>query len=321
MGILHNDFSIDHVISSKQFSREALDAIFTGTDEVAAAFADRRQHTFSRALEGAVMASLFYEPSTRTRFSFESGMLRLGGRVIGTENAREFSSTVKGESLYDTIRVVNNYADIIVMRHNQQGAADLAASVSRVPIINAGDGKGEHPTQALLDLYTIRRCLGAIDGVHIAMVGDLRNGRTVRSLAQLLCNYRDVHITFVAPDDLQVLGDVKDYLSLRGVPYALTASLEAAFPSVDCVYMTRIQRERMTPEERSASAETDRLYSINADNVERLPERTLVLHPLPRNREIEEISKVDGRKNSVYLDDQVRSGLYVRAFLLKDLLS
>src|SRR3989304_3663861 len=158
------------------------------------------------------MATLFYEPSTRTRFSFETAMHRLGGRVISTENAAEFSSVAKGETLEDTIQIMNGYADVIVIRHYELGAAQRAAAVSRVPVINAGDGPGQHPTQALLDLYTIRKEIGKIDGLHIAMVGDLANGRTVRSLTYLLSKFRNVKLYFVAPALLKMKEDILEHL-------------------------------------------------------------------------------------------------------------
>src|ERR1700716_1183266 len=190
-----------HVIESQQFSRTLLEDLFSRSDEI-----KREPHRFMGRLNGQVMAALFYEPSTRTRLSFESAMLRLGGRTMGTENAREFSSAAKGETLEDSIRIVSGYADVIVLRHAEEGAARRAAAVSDVPVINAGDGPGQHPTQALLDVYTIRDELGRLDGVRVAMVGDLANGRTVRSLAYLLRRYRDVTVWFVAPPQV-AMGD------------------------------------------------------------------------------------------------------------------
>src|SRR5256885_470069 len=183
-----------HVVESQQFSRALLEELFVRSDEI-----KREPHHFIGRLAGQVMAALFYEPSTRTRLSFEAAMLRLGGQTMGTDNAREFSSAAKGETLEDTIRIVSGYADVIVLRHSEEGAAKRAAAVSDVPIINAGDGPGQHPTQALLDLFTIRAELAKIDGVRVAMVGDLANGRTVRSLAYLLSKFKDIKLWFVAP--------------------------------------------------------------------------------------------------------------------------
>src|SRR5213082_3726165 len=196
-----------HVVESQQFSRALLEELFLRSDEI-----KREPHHFIGRLAGQVMAALFYEPSTRTRLSFEAAMLRLGGRTMGTDNAREFSSAAKGETLEDTIRIVSGYADVIVLRHNEEGAARRAASVSSVPVINAGDGPGQHPTQALLDLYTIRDELGHVDGIRIAMVGDLANGRTVRSLTYLLSKFRDIRVWFVAPPAVAMRADLKAHL-------------------------------------------------------------------------------------------------------------
>src|ERR671925_586317 len=191
-----------HVIESRQFSRTLLEDLFARADEI-----KREPHRFMGRLAGQVMAALFYEPSTRTRLSFEAAMLRLGGQTMGTDNAREFSSAAKGETLEDTIQIVSGYSDVIVLRHNEEGAARRAAAVSDVPVINAGDGKGQHPTQALLDVYTIKDELGRLDGVSVAMVGDLANGRTARSLTYLLSKYKDVELWFVAPPQVQMGGD------------------------------------------------------------------------------------------------------------------
>lgn len=182
---------LNYLIESQQFDKELLFTLFKRADEL-------RESKANDSLKGKVLATLFYEPSTRTRLSFESAMLRLGGEVISTENAKEFSSAIKGESLEDTIRVISSYANCIVMRHYEEGSAKKAISVSKVPFINAGDGKGQHPTQALLDLYTIYRELGKIDGLTIAMVGDLMNGRTVHSLSYLLGKFSNIKIIFVS---------------------------------------------------------------------------------------------------------------------------
>src|SRR5256714_8774957 len=182
-----------HVVESQQFSRSLLEELVARSEEI-----KREPHRFMGRLAGQVMAALFYEPSTRTRLSFEAAMLRLGGETMGTDNAREFSSAAKGETLEDTIRIVSGYADVIVLRHNEEGAARRAAAVSSVPVINAGDGPGQHPTQALLDLYTIRDEIGHADGISIAMVGDLANGRPRPSLTYLLCKISDIRVCVVA---------------------------------------------------------------------------------------------------------------------------
>src|SRR5438067_7276886 len=235
---------LSHVIESQQFSRALLEDLFARADEIR-----REPHHFNGRLAGQVMAALFYEPSTRTRLSFEAAMLRLGGQTMGTDNAREFSSAAKGETLEDSIRIVGGYADVIVLRHNEEGAAKRAAAVSSVPIINAGDGPGQHPTQALLDLYTIRDVLGRIDRVRVAMVGVLANGRTVRSLTYLLSKFKDVKVWFVAPPQVAMRDDLKSHLDEHGVPWVETEDLNAVLPEVDVVYMTRIQKERFTDPE------------------------------------------------------------------------
>src|SRR5437667_7366106 len=186
---------LHHVIEAQQFDPATLAELFQVTEKMEGVVAEGGVLDYQKR----VMATLFYEPSTRTRFSFETAMHRLGGRVISTENAAEFSSVAKGETLEDTIRIMSGYADVIVMRHYEVGAARRAAAVSQVPIINAGDGVGQHPTQSLLDLYTIRKEIGRIDNLRIAMVGDLAQGRTVRSLAYLLSKFRDVKVSFMAP--------------------------------------------------------------------------------------------------------------------------
>ena len=186
---------LKHVVEAQQFDRESMADIFTVAREMEQVV----QHYGSNLLNRRVMATLFYEPSTRTRLSFESAMKRLGGDVVTTESAQEFSSAAKGETLEDTIRIVAGYSDVIVLRHFESGASKRAAAVSPVPIINAGDGPGQHPTQALLDIYTIEREIGRLDGISIAMVGDLANGRTVRSLCYLLSKFEDLHIYFVSP--------------------------------------------------------------------------------------------------------------------------
>lgn len=222
-----------HILEAQQFDREMLSALFAKANGWQA----------EQPMRGRIMASLFYEPSTRTRLSFESAMLRLGGSVITTENAREFSSAIKGESLEDSIRVISQYADVIVLRHYEEGSAARAAAVSSVPIINAGDGPGQHPTQALLDLYTIQRELGRLNDITIAFVGDLKHGRTVRSLAYLLSKYDGVQMRFISPCALELGEDLVTYLRKRDVRFIESARLEDA-RDADVVYMTRIQAER-----------------------------------------------------------------------------
>jgi aspartate carbamoyltransferase catalytic subunit len=300
-----------HVIESQQFSRALLEELFARADEMKA-----EPHRFIGRLAGQVMAALFYEPSTRTRLSFEAAMLRLGGTTMGTDNAREFSSAAKGETLEDTIRIVSGYADVIVLRHSEEGAARRAAAVSTVPIINAGDGPGQHPTQALLDLYTIRDELARIDGVQVAMVGDLANGRTVRSLTYLLSKFKEVKVWFVAPPQVAMRDDIKAHLDEHRIPWVETQDLDAVLPQVDVVYMTRIQKERFTDPE--AYNRVKGVYRIDKDAMAAMRKYAILMHPLPRVDEI--APEVDDDERAAYFR-QARNGLHVRMALLDRILS
>ena len=300
-----------HVIESQQFSRSLLEELFARAEEI-----KREPHRFMGRLSGQVMAALFYEPSTRTRLSFEAAMLRLGGQTMGTDNAREFSSAAKGETLEDTIRIVSGYADVIVLRHREEGAAKRAAAVSDVPIINAGDGPGQHPTQALLDLFTIRAELAKIDGVRVAMVGDLANGRTVRSLTYLLSKFKDIKLWFVAPPQVAMRDDLKSHLDEHGVPWVETEDLNAVLPEVDVVYMTRIQKERFTDPE--AYGAVKGIYRMDKSSMALMRKYAILMHPLPR---VDEISpEVDEDPRAAYFR-QARNGLHIRMALLDKLLS
>ncbi len=297
-----------HIIESQQFDRKFIEKIFK--------VADGFESKTDQSLKGKIMASLFYEPSTRTRFSFESAMLRLGGSVITTENAKEFSSASKGETLEDSIRVISNYADLIVMRHYEQGAAERASLVSEVPVINAGDGPGQHPTQALLDLYTIKRELKKIDGISIAMVGDLKNGRTIRSLTYLLGKYKNIMIYFVSPKELKVGNDIKEYLKKHNVEFFEIQDLSAVISKVDVLYQTRIQKERFVN-----SKEYEKFkgcYQIDLKQVDKMKVKSILMHPLPRVDEI--LCEVDSSPKAVYFK-QTKYGLLVRMALLKFVLS
>jgi aspartate carbamoyltransferase catalytic subunit len=300
-----------HVIESQQFSRTLLEELFTRSEEI-----KREPHRFMGRLAGQVMAALFYEPSTRTRLSFEAAMLRLGGTTMGTDNAREFSSAAKGETLEDTIRIVSGYADVIVIRHNEEGAAKRAAAVSTVPIINAGDGPGQHPTQALLDLYTIRDELSRIDGVRVAMVGDLANGRTVRSLTYLLSKFKDIKLWFVAPPQVRMRDDLKAHLDEHRIPWVETEDLESVLPEVDVVYQTRIQKERFADPD--AYNAVKGIYRIDKSSLALMRKYAILMHPLPR---VDEISpEVDDDPRAAYFR-QARNGLHIRMALLDKVLA
>ena len=302
-----------HIVEAQQFDTELLSDIFAVAQEMEQVV----QHYGSNILSRRVMATLFYEPSTRTRLSFESAMTRLGGGVLTTENAREFSSAAKGETIEDTIRVIAGYADVIVMRHFESGASERAAAVSSVPIINAGDGAGQHPTQALLDMYTIQREIGRLDDVSIAMVGDLANGRTVRSLCYLLTKFKNPKIYFIAPGLVRMKDDIKEYLQRYEVDFEEEEDLHAVASKVDVIYQTRVQKERFG--DRIADYEQARgKYIINKSVMDCMQEHAVVLHPLPRVDEID--SEVDGDPRAAYFR-QAHNGLYVRMALLRMLLA
>ncbi len=302
-------FNLKHVVEAQQFDRGLLEIVFDVADDMKASLQGANQ--YAGELECCIMASLFYEPSTRTRFSFESAMSRLGGKIITTENAREFSSASKGESLYDTIRIMSGYADVIVMRHHEAGSAKKAAAAASVPVINAGDGAGQHPTQALLDMYTIKDNFSAIDGLEIAMVGDLRYGRTVRSLAYLLTKYNDIRIHFVSPAVCRMENDIKEFLDRMDVPWTEENDLEKVLPRVDCVYMTRVQKERFQdPEDYKEAAGK---YVLDLEKTQLMKSSAIIMHPLPRVNEIP--PEVDNDPRARYFQ-QARNGLFVRMALL-----
>ena len=298
-----------HVIEAQQFDRDLLSEIFSVTKEMEEVVSRYGSNILNRR----IMATLFYEPSTRTRLSFESAMQRLGGEVITTESAREFSSAAKGETLEDTVRIVEGYADVIVLRHYLGGSARRAADVAAVPVINAGDGPGQHPTQALLDVYTIQKEIGRLDGISVAMVGDLANGRTVRSLAYLLAKYEDVKLYFVAPEVVRMKDDIKDYLRRHGVWFEEREDFLEVVRKVDVVYQTRIQQERFG--DRTEDYETARgKYIVDSEMMEALPQSGVVMHPLPRVDEI--APEVDADPRAAYFR-QAHNGLYIRMALLK----
>lgn len=307
---------LKHIVEAQQFERLWLETIlFPLADEMKEVFLCGGKKTLS----GKRMISFFYEPSTRTRASFELAMDYLGGRVVfSTENAGEFSSAKKGESIRDTIRVLNRYRpDVIVLRYNQEGGAKIAADASDVPVINAGDRHpGQHPTQALLDLYTILKKRGVIDGLSIAMVGDLVNGRTVRSLSYLLGKFKDIKIYFVSPLASQMKEDVKDYLRRRNVLFSELTDLRQVAASVDVVYQTRTQTEVGSVINRSDFSKG--YFIVDKAVVDLMKPEAIIMHPLPR---IDEITlEVDSDPRAVYLTDQVEAGLLVRMAILKILL-
>ncbi len=294
------------IISVKQFNREDLEYIFSVAHEMQVMV--ERIGTFD-LLKGKILANLFYEPSTRTSSSFTAAMERLGGSVIPI-NEVKYSSVSKGESLPDTIRTLECYADVIVLRHPEVGSSALAAKYARKPVLNAGDGVGEHPTQALLDALTIKEELGHIDGLTVTMLGDLKNGRTIHSLARLLSLYK-VKLNYVAPEILRMPKELIAELEALGVEQKEYASLEEALPETDVLYVTRIQKERfadLAEYESVAGA-----YVIDPGVMKIAKDRMIVMHPLPRVTEISMAFDDDPR--AAYFR-QMEYGLYVRMALL-----
>ncbi len=301
-----------HIISADQFDRRFLDGLFDDADMMEAAL---HNGNLPVSACGRIMATLFYEPSTRTRLSFEAAMRRLGGSVITTENAREFSSAAKGETVADTVRIVGGYADVIVIRHHEKDSAEIAARFSPVPVINAGAGTGEHPTQALLDLYTMKKEKGRIDGLKIALVGDLLYGRTVHSLARLLPLYRDVEIFFVSPPNLRMPEEYMECLDGKGVLYNEMHDFRAV-EDADIIYMTRVQRERFSSEEEHVRAKN--CYVLDRKALGSLKHDAVIMHPLPRVGEVS--PDIDNDPRAAYFR-QARNGLYIRMALLEKILS
>jgi aspartate carbamoyltransferase catalytic subunit len=300
---LELEFKGRDIISIKDLTRKEIDYILN----IASAM-EPIAKSGSTMLRGKILATLFYEPSTRTRLSFESAMQRLGGTTIGFAEA-EIASVRKGENLADTVRVVENYADVIALRHPLEGAGRLAAEFATVPIINAGSGAEEHPTQALLDLYTMKKELGQIDGLNIALIGDLRFGRTVHSLAYALSLY-SVRLYFVSPESLRMRSEVLDTIGER-VKIEETTSLDESLPKLDMLYVTRIQKERFP--DAAEYAKVKGSYKIDADTLKRAKKNMIVLHPLPR---IDEISPdVDSTPHARYFQ-QVWNGVVTRMALL-----
>ncbi len=301
-----------HILSVDQFDRHFLLELFQRAD----AFAALPPREILDIARGAILATLFYEPSTRTRLSFEAAMTRLGGSVISAEYAASTSSAAKGESIEDTARVVAGYADLLVIRHPVAGSVARAASVIDVPVINAGDGANEHPTQALIDLYTIWREFGRIDGLTIALVGDLRFGRAARSLARLLTRTNRTTLFLVAPPVTRMDPVLVAELRASGLRVEETDDLDAIAPELDVLYQTRIQRERFDdPEEYTAACGR---FIVDRALMSRLPSHAVVLHPLPRVSEIE--PAVDSDPRAAYFR-QARNGVPLRMALIEWILA
>lgn len=307
---------MQHILRADQFDHNELARLFDRADffkKQDTAIAARRET--QQLHRGRIMVSMFYEPSTRTRFSFEIAASKLGMAVVGTENAAEFSSAAKGETIEDTVRVLNEYGvDAICMRTKEDGHAARAAAVSKTAIINGGDGKAEHPTQAVLDMYTIYQRFGRLDNLRVAMGGDLAHGRTVRSLAQLLSTYPNNHIVFVSTPDLQMGKDIQELLKKSGTTFEETSDMKQALTGADVVYWTRLQLERHGGAALDLGKDT---FVLNKETVQYLPKESIIMHPLPRVQEISPDIDADPR---AYYFAQAGNGLYVRMAMLDTIL-
>ncbi len=299
-----------HLMNPLDFSVSELDRLFNLANDIEA-----NMDKYAHACTGKKLATCFYEPSTRTRLSFESAMLNLGGGVIGFSDA-DSSSASKGESVSDTIRVISCFADICAMRHPKEGAPMVAASRSSIPVINAGDGGHQHPTQTLTDLLTIRSMKGRLDHFTIGLCGDLKFGRTVHSLINALIRYEGIKFIFISPNELKVPDYVTDMLKEKNIPYEEVIRLEEIMPQLDLLYMTRVQKERFFNEEDYVRLKD--FYILDKTKMELAKSDMLVLHPLPRVNEIS--VEVDDDPRAAYFK-QVQYGVYVRMALILTLLN
>ncbi len=299
-----------HLIDPMDLTKQETDEIISLAQDIIA-----HRERYQGSMSHRKLATLFYEPSTRTRLSFTSAMMELGGNVLGFSDAKN-SSVSKGETVRDTVRVVGCFADVIAMRHYIEGAQLYASEVSRVPIINAGDGSHSHPTQTLTDLLTIKRELGHIDGITIGFCGDLKFGRTVHSLIKALSRYKDIHVVLIAPQELKLPGYIKhDVCERTGIPFREVETMEEVMPELDVLYMTRVQKERFLDED-----EFDRVkdsFVLDAARMSLAKEKMAVLHPLPRVNEI--LTEVDDDPRAAYFR-QVENGKFVSEALIVKLL-
>jgi len=305
---------LKHVISARQFDDpEFLLGLFESANRMER---DDVFRALTGPLRGRILATLFFEPSTRTRFSFEAAMQKLGGGVLTAENARTNSSATKGESISDTVRVVSAYANVIAIRHYEEGAAEAASKISPVPIINAGDGSGEHPTQALADIYTIKKELGWLNGLRVALVGDLLYGRTIHSLLPMLSLYSGLTIDLISPSQLRLPLRYREYLTEKAIPFHEGEKLEGVIEQADVAYITRVQSERFASREEYDAVKD--VYVIDAEMANRMKPEAIIMHALPRVNEIS--PDVDSNARAAYFR-QAKNGLYIRMALLKYLLT
>ena len=298
-----------HLMSPLDFTVEELDKLFNLANDI-----ETNPKKYAHACDGKKLATCFYEPSTRTRLSFEAAMINLGGHVIGFSDA-SCSSASKGESVSDTIRMISCYADICAMRHPKEGAPMVAASKSRIPVVNAGDGGHQHPTQTLTDLLTIRSLKGRLNNFTIGLCGDLKFGRTVHSLIHALERYDNISFVFISPEELKIPDYIIEMLKEKNIPYKEVIRLEEVMPELDILYMTRVQRERFFNEEDYVRLKD--FYILNKEKMALGKEDMLVLHPLPRVNEIS--VEVDDDPRAAYFK-QVQYGVYARMALILTLL-
>ena len=299
-----------HMLNPLDFSVEEIDQLLSLASDI-----EHHLSQYAHVCDGKILATLFYEPSTRTRLSFESAMLHLGGSVLGFSSANS-SSAAKRESVADTIRTVSCYADIAAMRHPKEGSALVASMASNIPVINAGDGGHQHPTQTLTDLMTIRSLTGRLDNMTIGLCGDLKFGRTVHSLIEAMVRYPNVKFVLIAPDELKVPSYIRDdVLKAHNVEFKEVNSLDAAMPELDILYMTRVQKERFFNEEDYIRLKDS--YILNKEKMKLAKDNMFVLHPLPRVNEIS--TEVDSDPRAAYFK-QVQYGMYVRMALIMTLL-
>ncbi len=298
---------MENLISCNQFTKENLEEIFDLADKM-----KLNPEKYTETLKNKLIAVMFFEPSTRTRMSFEAAIQRLGGKMIVTENGKENSSARKGETIEDTIRVLEGYADAIIMRHSRDDSSKAAAKVSKVPIINAGSGKAEHPTQSLLDIYTIREKRGNLDGVKVGILGDLKYGRTVHSLIEILSLYKNVEVYALSKKEFELQDEYIEFMNEHNIKFTKCTSFEDMPKDVDVLYHTRIQSERF---EGDFGKEE---YIINKEILDKFSKDTIVMHPLPRNEEISE--DIDDDPRAKYFK-QAENGMWVRMALLADILA
>ena len=297
---------MNKLLDCKEFTKESLMELLELASKIKA-----NPENYTEELKNKVIAVMFFEPSTRTRMSFEAAIQRLGGKMIVTENGKENSSARKGETLEDTIRVLDKYADAIVMRHSRDDAAIAADKVSRVPVINAGSGKSEHPTQALLDVFTIMNKRGSVDGTKLAILGDLKYGRTTHSLLQLISLFDNIEVYGLSKKEFMLPQEYIDFLASKNIKYTVCNSFEELPRDIDVLYHTRIQSERF---EGDFGKEE---FIINKAVLDTFTDKAMVLHPLPRNEEIS--VDIDDDSRAMYFE-QAENGMYVRMAVLKDIL-